>query len=116
MAAGMISAKPFHFWYGSKEPHRHYAKGSGRRAGKRIDDVQVPYFLPDTEEVRSDMLDYMTEIDYFDQHLHTMLQILQEYGEWENTIVVVTSDNGMPFPRAKANLYEYGTHVPLAIR
>ncbi|MGV8094084.1 MAG: hypothetical protein AB2L24_19655 [Mangrovibacterium sp.] len=24
-------------------------------------------------------------------------------------------DNGMPFPSAKANLYEYGTHVPLAV-
>ncbi|MBD3384633.1 sulfatase-like hydrolase/transferase [candidate division KSB1 bacterium] len=110
------SAKPFHFWYGSKEPHRRYAQGSGRRAGKRIDDVQVPYFLPDTEEIRNDILDYMLEIDYFDQHLQKMLQILEDYGELENTIIVVTSDNGMPFPRAKANLYEYGTHVPLAIR
>jgi len=30
--------------------------------------------------------------------------------------VVMTGDNGMPFPRAKANLYGYGTHQPLAIR
>lgn len=33
----------------------------------------------------------------------------------DNTLVIVTSDNGMAFPRAKANLYEYGIHVPLAI-
>ena len=45
-----------------------------------------------------------------------MLQYLEKIGELENTIVIVTSDNGMPFPRAKALNYEYGVHVPLAIR
>jgi uncharacterized sulfatase len=44
-----------------------------------------------------------------------MLKFLDEKGELENTIIVVTADNGMPFPSAKANLQEYGTHVPLAI-
>jgi uncharacterized sulfatase len=34
----------------------------------------------------------------------------------DNTIVIVTADNGMPFPRAKANGYDYGIHVPMAIR
>ena len=41
---------------------------------------------------------------------------LEEIGELDNTIIVVTSDNGMPFPRAKANIYEYGIHMPLAVR
>ena len=40
---------------------------------------------------------------------------MEERGELENTLVIVTSDNGMPFPRSKSNLYEYGTHMPLAI-
>jgi len=31
-------------------------------------------------------------------------------------MIVVTSDNGMPFPRGKANLYDQGTRMPLAIR
>jgi len=31
-------------------------------------------------------------------------------------IIAVTGDNGLPFPRAKANLYDNGTHVPLAVR
>lgn len=108
--------KPFHFWYGCKEPHRSYKKGSGLEAGKTLEDVEVPSFLPDTKEVRSDLLDYMLEVEWFDKHLREMLEILEDEGELENTIVVVTSDNGMPFPRAKANLYEYGTHMPLAIR
>jgi len=106
---------PFCFWYGCTEPHRKYAPGSGRDAGKKLDAVEVPPFLPDTPEVRSDLLDYLVEIEWFDQHLGRMLDLLEAAGELENTLVVVTSDNGMPFPRAKANLYEYGTHAPLAI-
>ena len=44
-----------------------------------------------------------------------MLAALEKAGELENTLVIVTSDNGMAFPRAKANLYEYGVHMPLAM-
>ena len=109
------SGQPFCFWYGGLEPHRGYKKGIGLESGKRLEDVIVPGFLPDTPEVRSDMLDYFVEIEWFDSHLCRMLEILEEQGELDNTIVVVTSDNGMPFPKAKSNLYEYGTRMPLAI-
>ncbi len=107
--------QPFYFWYGSSEPHRIYEEGSGLASGKKLDQAEVPGYLPDTEEVRSDLLDYAVEIEWFDQHLAKMIALLEEMGELENTIIVVTSDNGMPFPRAKANLYEDGIHVPLAI-
>jgi uncharacterized sulfatase len=107
--------KPFCFWYGGTEPHRTYDKGSGLRSGKRLEDVAVPPFLPDTPEVRSDMLDYYLEIEYFDRHLGRMLALLEKRGELENTIVVVTSDNGMSFPGSKATMYDYGIHLPLSI-
>jgi N-sulfoglucosamine sulfohydrolase len=61
------------------------------------------------------MLDYALEIEYFDSHLVRILQILEENGESDNTIVVVTADNGMPFPRRKGLEYEYSNHLPLAI-
>ena len=61
------------------------------------------------------MLDYAYEIEYFDSHLQKMLKKLEETGELENTIVVVTADNGMPFPRIKGQVYEYSNHLPLAI-
>lgn len=106
---------PFCFWFGSQEPHRTYAKGSGLASGKKLADVVVPSFLTDTEEVRSDLLDYFTEIEYFDRQLARHLEQIEKQGELDNTIVVVTGDNGMPFPHAKANMYDYGWHVPLAI-
>lgn len=107
--------QPFYFWYGSTEPHRVYEKGSWKRNGKKLEQVDVPGFLPDTEEVRGDMLDYAVEIEWADSHLAKMLEYLDSIGELNNTIVIVTADNGMPFPRAKANCFEYGAHVPFAV-
>lgn len=108
--------KPFFFWYGAKEPHRSYEQDSWKRGDKVPADVDVPGFFPDHGIVRGDLLDYAIEIEWFDLHLHRMLTYLEEIGELENTIVIVTSDNGMPFPRAKANGYDYGIHVPFAVR
>jgi len=107
---------PFYYWYGANEPHRVYEPGSGARAGKKIEDAQVPQFLPDAPIVREDILDYLLETEWFDRHLGLMLDRLEQIGELDNTFVIVTGDNGMSFPGAKANLYEYGIHVPLAAR
>lgn len=108
-------SQPFCFWYGCSEPHRTYKEGIGAENGIDPGKIDLPSFLPDSDTVRSDVADYMYEIQWFDSHLQRMLNRLQELGELENTLVIVTSDNGMPFPRAKANLYEYGIHMPLAI-
>lgn len=109
--------KPFCFWYGCVEPHRRYEYGSGVAKGaKKLSDVdRVPEFWPDNETIRNDMLDYAFEIEYFDAHLLRMLQTLEDRGQLANTIVVVTSDNGMPFPRVKGQEYELSNHLPLAI-
>jgi uncharacterized sulfatase len=107
--------QPFFFWYGSREPHRSYEEGSGAKAGLDINGVSVPSFLPNTDFVKNDMLDYALEIEWFDKQLDKMIKMLAAAGELDNTIIVVTADNGMAFPYAKANLQEYGVHVPLAI-
>jgi uncharacterized sulfatase len=106
---------PFSFWYGATEPHRVFKQGIGAEHGMDPSKVDVPPFLPDTPEVRNDMLDYCFEIQWFDRHLGRMLDLLEDAGELDNTFVIVTSDNGMAFPRAKANVYEFGIHMPLAV-
>ena len=108
--------KPFCFWFGSLNPHRPYEPGSGAKSGMKIEDVTVPPFLPDTPEVRSDILDYYYEVQLFDKQVGEYLRALEASGRADNTIVVVTSDNGMPFPRSKANIYDISVHMPLAIR
>lgn len=113
---GQPKGQPFAFWFGSHEPHRPYAAGSGAQAGIDPAALAVPPFLPDTPEVRSDLADYCLEVQMFDSQVADMLQALDAAGLADNTLVVMTSDNGMPFPRAKANCYEFSTHMPLAIR
>ena len=108
--------KPFCFWFGSTDPHRPYEKGTGAGSGLKAEDVLVPAFLPDTPEVRSDILDYYYEVERIDREAGAIVAALERAGQLDNTLIVWTADNGLPFPRAKANLYDGGTHVPLAVR
>ena len=108
--------QPFCFWFGCVDPHRPYERGSGAASGKDSDDVQVPPFLPNVPEIRSDIADYYFEVERFDKAVDKMLDRLERDGLAEDTIVIITSDNGMPFPRAKANLYDYGTRMPFCMR
>ena len=108
--------KEWFFWFGAREPHRRYEYGSGVKNGKELSAIkQVPAFWPDTETVRNDMLDYGLEIEHADRHLGMMIEMLEDRGLLDNTLILMTSDNGMPFPRCKAQEYEYASHMPLAI-
>lgn len=114
--ASRDTSKPFFFWLGTSEPHQRYDIGAWRRAGKRLEDARLPGALPDHPDVRGEILDYGIEIEHFDGHLERALATLEEAGELDNTLVIVTSDHGNPLPRSKCNLYDSGTQVPLAMR
>ncbi len=109
--------EPFCFWVGGLEPHRPYSFGSGVGiGGKDVMAVDSVFgFWPDVDSVRHDVLDYAFEIAYFDAQLAAILDILEAKGELENTLVIVTADNGMPFPRVKGQAYERSNHLPLAM-
>src|SRR6185436_14989921 len=109
--------QPWSFWYGAQEPHRAYEYGSGvAKGGKKLGEIEhVPGYWPDNEVVRNDMLDYALEVEHFDRHLARMLELLEQRGQLDNTLVIVTSDHGMPFPRVKGQAYDASNHVPLAI-
>jgi arylsulfatase A-like enzyme len=104
---------PFFYWHGSYDPHRGYDLGSGRKAGKKPSDIDhVPAYWPDNDTVRDDMLDYAIEVERFDTHVGEILAHLEEAGLTENTLVVVTSDHGMPFPRVKGHTFDDAHRVP----
>jgi arylsulfatase A-like enzyme len=107
---------PFAYWLGSGDPHRPYKSGEGVAAGMEAKRVRVPACLPDTSVVRADICDYYARIQRFDARCGQILKHLEDSGELDNTLVVMTSDNGMPFPRCKATLYDDGTRMPLAVR
>lgn len=114
--SGQPDDTPFCFWFGSHDPHRPYSTALGQDSGIDPNDVRVPPYLVDTPEVRDDIVNYLAEVQRFDQELAGHLRLLDERGLSENTLVVVTGDHGWPFPRGKANAYDAGTRVPLTIR
>ncbi|MBI5822167.1 MAG: sulfatase [Verrucomicrobia bacterium] len=106
--------KPFFYWFGSHYPHRGYKKDSGIAAGKKISDIdRVPGIWPDTDVVRRDMLDYAVEVEAFDTEVGELMRALDASGEASNTLVIITSDNGMPFPRSKGHNYDISNREPM---
>jgi len=110
------SGKPFCFWMGFHEPHRAYELDSGVRLGKKLAEVKVPSYLPDNDVVRGDLADYAIEVESADAHIGRALKTLEDAGILDDTLVIVTSDHGMPFPRVKGQIYEDGYHIPMAAR
>ncbi|SKA80956.1 Arylsulfatase A [Prosthecobacter debontii] len=108
--------KPFCFWMGFQEPHRAYELDSGVRLGKKLEEVVVPPYFPDTSIVRGDLADYAVEVEYADAHIGRAIEALEKAGALDNTLIVVTSDHGMPFPYVKGQIHEDGFHLPLAMR
>lgn len=104
----------FCFWFGSNNPHRPYnqkpLKGTIDPAK-----VPVPAYLPDAPEVREDLADYYAEVQAFDSEVGHLVEILKKRNLLNNTLVVVTSDNGIPFPRGKLNLYDSGVRMPTVV-
>ena len=111
---------PFCYWWGPTNTHRRWQKGSGKALWDLDpDDLQgrLPAFLPDVHDVREDVADYLGECMAVDAGLGVLLQRLDELGELDNTLIVVSGDHGIPgFPRAKCNLYDIGCEVALAAR
>jgi N-sulfoglucosamine sulfohydrolase len=118
--ARFLSARPagapFCFWFGTRDPHRPYEINRGDGAHLDPAALTVPPYLPDVPDVRGDMNDYKFGVERFDREVGEMLRQLEQAGELDNTVVVMTGDNGWPFPRGKATLYDSGTHVPLGVR
>jgi hypothetical protein len=107
--------QPFYYWYSSRDPHRPYKVGGWEKTGINPEEIPVPPYLPDIDEVRKDIGDYYDEIQNFDRDAASYIQLIKEMGELENTLVIVCSDNGWQMPRGLANLYDFGTRIPLVI-
>ncbi|HAC92106.1 MAG TPA: sulfatase [Planctomycetaceae bacterium] len=112
--------QPFCYWFGPTNVHRQWVQGSGKSLWNiNPDDLQgkMPAFLPDVPVVRQDLADYFGEVAAFDAAVGVLLKRLEEIGELDNTLVIVSGDHGAPgFPHGKCNLYDFGSRVSLAIR
>ena len=112
--------QPWHYFFGPTTTHRKWVKGSGKLLwGIEPDSLKgkLPRFLPDVPEVREDVTDYLGECQAVDAYVGVLLKRLEETGEADHTLVVLSGDHGMPgVPSGKCNLYDMGVSVPLVVR
>lgn len=114
------AGQPWLYFFGPTTTHRTWIKGSGKSLwGIEPDSLQgkMPKFLPDVPEVREDVADYLGESQAVDAYLGVLMKRLEEIGELQRTLVVVSGDHGMPgVPAGKCNLYDHGVAVALVAR
>jgi N-sulfoglucosamine sulfohydrolase len=115
--------RPFYLHVGFSDPHRAGQGFANERAWRgvsevtyRPEDIVVPDFLPDMPQVRADLADYYQAVSRFDHGIGQLLDVLQESGRDDDTLVIVTTDHGMPFPGAKASFFDSGHHCPFLMR
>ncbi|XP_062507357.1 N-sulphoglucosamine sulphohydrolase-like [Corticium candelabrum] len=79
------------------------------------DDVIVPYFVPDTPAARADIAAQYTTISRLDQGIGLVVKELENAGYLDSTLVIYSSDNGIPFPSGRTNLYDPGMIEPMLV-
>lgn len=67
-------------------------------------DVIVPYFVQDTIAARKDLAAQYTTISRLDQGVGLILDELKQAGFEDSTMVLYSSDNGIPFPLGMINV------------
>jgi N-sulfoglucosamine sulfohydrolase len=105
--------EPFFLSIGFFETHREFFEPSSVRDALY---GAPPGQLPDTPVTRADMAAFKASARSLDQGVGVVLHGLDEAGLADNTLVVLTTDHGLPFPGAKATLSDRGLGVMLIIR
>ncbi len=78
--------------------------------------VRPPTPLPDCRQTRRDMAAYMDCAREMDRRMGEVFDALDRTGLAESTLVICTTDHGIPFPHMKCNLTDHGTGVMLIVR
>jgi N-sulfoglucosamine sulfohydrolase len=100
---------PFYLQVGFFEPHRGFGFG-----GAQPDDslgITVPPFLMDDDAACREFAAYQGAIKKLDAAVGVILDRVQESALAEETLILFTTDHGIPFPRAKCTLYDPGLGV-----
>ncbi len=109
---------PHRPFYGSPQAEEmdHHQSGSYKIPRElSANDVEVPSFLEDLPDVRKEFAQYCNSVQRMDSTIGKVLDVLDATHESENTVVLFSSDHGMPFPFAKATVYDNGTRTPVLL-
>ena len=110
LAQARKGGKPFFMKVGFFEVHRPFKNGKDTEKG-----VAIPHYLQDTPEIREDLAMFQGTIRYFDNCVGRILKALEASAVAGETLVVFTSDHGIPYPGAKWALFDPGMETPLVL-
>ena len=106
--------KPFFFWFAAYDAHRGWWMNDEAPVYDK-EDIVVPPYLFDGPTTREDLAKYYHEVSRFDHYIGLVKEELKKQGVLDNTMIVIASDNGRPFPRCKTRLYESGIQTPWVV-
>ena len=109
---------PVYLQAGFFEPHRRPDTESG--FGEVPDDhdatAPVPEYLADEASASEEFAAFEGAVRRVDAAIGRVLDELEQAGVAEETLVVSTTDHGIPFPRAKCSPYDPGLATALLLR
>lgn len=107
-------SRPFYLEVGIFEPHRPWGYGGVTPDTSR--GVEIPSYLPESDEARIEVAALQGAIRAMDEGVGTILDTLRRLGLEDDTCVVFTTDHGLALPRAKSTLYDPGIEGALIVR
>lgn len=106
--------QPFFLSMGFFSTHREYPNFS--KQYEELSKKELPDFLLKEDVVREDWAGHLESLSMFDQNFGKIIQALKDNGLYDSTLIIFTTDHGIPYPFAKCTLFDSGIHVALVMR
>ena len=108
-----LSNKPFYAEINFFEPHRPFDFGGVKPFKSK--GVFIPKYIPTNQHSKIEFAAMQGAIKKMDESILQIIKILKKKNLYENTVIIFTSDHGIPFPRAKGTLYDSGIETSLIL-
>lgn len=85
----------------------------------KIRDEKLAGFPRTEKEVKKHLADFYATMEHTDAQVGRVIEALKAAGQWDNTIIAYTADNGLTLGShglmGKQNVYDHSVHVPLIL-
>ncbi len=106
--------KPFFMWFASHDAHRGWGPNEFSGTHKPTE-ITPPFYLANGNETKVDLAKYYDEIKRFDYYIGEVIKELIAQNELDNTMIIIMTDNGRPFPHSKTRVNDRGMKTPFII-
>jgi uncharacterized sulfatase len=106
--------QPFCLFVCSIHPHMPWDAGDASRFNPA--DVTLPPNTVDTQRTREEFCNYLAEIKLLDDEVGAIVNVLEETGKLDNTLVIFLGEQGPQLPFGKWNCYRYSQNSAFIAR